>query len=166
MKREKLSRKLFSNKHLFLAAAVLFAANLFFTSCREDKAEQDVIVNNDLDPTVAPDSAAEAPVVVKTVPDNDPNLKDDQYIEKYSNGVIKIKGYVLGGKRDGEWMSWYSNGKPWSACTYRAGVLNGPIQTWYENGQKRFSGSYKDGKRSGKWMFWKENGELDSEKNF
>jgi hypothetical protein len=165
MRREKSLRKYFLNKKLFFIAALLFGG-IVFTSCSGDKSEPQTVLEDELSPSTPPNPDAEAPVVVKSVPDNDPNLKEDVYTEKYDNGVIKIKGYVLGGKRDGEWMSWYSNGKPWSACTYRAGILNGPIQTWYENGQKRFSGSYMNGKRSGKWTFWKENGELDNEKNF
>jgi antitoxin component YwqK of YwqJK toxin-antitoxin module len=79
-------------------------------------------------------------------------------IQKYKNGVIRMRGMMKDGKREGLWKSWYENGTPWSETTFAAGVRDGKTVTWYENGNKRYEGAYTNDMESGKWTYWDEKG--------
>lgn len=94
----------------------------------------------------------------KMVNADDPRLDGNEYEEKYPDGRIRIKGYVIGGYREGQWMSFYPNGNPWSSSFYKKGKLNGATVTFYENGQMRYKGEYREDTRSGLWTFWDEKG--------
>ena len=83
---------------------------------------------------------------------------DGDHIEKYPNGMMKIRGYILHGKREGQWASFYANGKQWSETYFTKGKKNGPTTTWYENGQKRYVGEYTNDEHTGKWSYWDEEG--------
>ena len=87
-------------------------------------------------------------------------IKDGEYIVKYDNGAVKIKGIMKAGKREGTWNSFYSNGTPWSESSYIDGKKNGKTTTWYENGQKRYEGFYTFDEESGVWTNWDEKGKL------
>ena len=92
--------------------------------------------------------------------------KNGLEIKYYDNGVIKIKGAYLLGKREGQWVSFYKNGHPWSEDTYKEGLKDGPTTAWFENGEKRYEGFYTKETKTGKWSFWNEKGELAKEINF
>ncbi len=93
-------------------------------------------------------------------------LSDGEYIRHYKNGVIKMRGIMKEGHREGLWKSWYDNGLPWSETTFSEGKKNGKTITWYENGNKRYEGFYKDDAESGKWIFWDEKGKVVKEKDY
>ena len=141
------------SKKLLLNNLVLGCCLLISCSGNENSGDNNGVNTSDtVSKTVLP------PSMIKRVEAGDPNLNGNEYEEKYPNGVIRIKGYVLSGLREGQWMSFYSNGKPWSQSIYKKGHLNGPKATWYENGQMRYSGEYTLDQRSGKWTFWDESG--------
>lgn len=93
-------------------------------------------------------------------------VNNGEEIKHYNNGVIKIKGTYLQGKRVGQWISFYSNGNLWSEVYYSDGIKDGPTATWFENGKKRYEGFYRNDKESGKWTFWNQQGEKVKEKDF
>lgn len=95
-----------------------------------------------------------------------PSIENGENIEYYESGVIKIRGMMKDGQRDGIWKSWYEDGTPWSETTFMEGKKNGKTTTWYENGKKRYDGFYHDDIESGKWMVWDEKGTLIETKNY
>jgi antitoxin component YwqK of YwqJK toxin-antitoxin module len=88
------------------------------------------------------------------------------HVERYKNGVIRIRGMMKDGKREGLWKSWYEDGKPWSETTFKAGIKNGKTTTWYENGNKRYEGEYSNDEESGNWTFWDESGKEVSKQDY
>ena len=85
-------------------------------------------------------------------------VQDGESILRYKNGVIKMRGFMKAGKRDGPWQSWYENGLQWSESIYDNGIKNEKTTTWYENGQKRYEGFYTNDKPSGVWIYFNEAG--------
>lgn len=93
-------------------------------------------------------------------------INNGEYIQYYKNGVIKMRGMMKDGKRDGLWKSFYENGSPWSETTFKNGMKDGKTTTWYENDKKRYEGFYTADTESGKWIFWDEKGNQVSEKTY
>lgn len=93
-------------------------------------------------------------------------ISNGEYIQYYKNGVIKMRGMMKDGKRDGLWKSFYDNGLPWSETTFKDGIKNGKTTTWYENETKRYEGTYTNDEESGKWTFWNEKGEIIANKDY
>jgi antitoxin component YwqK of YwqJK toxin-antitoxin module len=93
-------------------------------------------------------------------------IQNGEYVLHYESGVIKIRGMMQNGKREGLWKSWYSNGSPWSETTFHEGIKNGPTTTWYENEKKRYEGFYTNDVESGVWKFWDEKGKLVSSQDY
>ncbi|MCW3071882.1 MAG: hypothetical protein JWO44_1772 [Bacteroidetes bacterium] len=93
-------------------------------------------------------------------------ISNGEYIQYYTNGVIKMRGMMKDGKRDGLWKSYYENGAPWSETTFKDGKKDGKTTTWYENEKKRYEGYYTQDLESGKWVFWDEKGNTATEKNY
>ena len=83
-----------------------------------------------------------------------PVLSDGDFTETYDNGVLKVKGTILGGDRFGTWISYHQNGNKASENEYRNGRLNGKSVVFYESGQVRYIGYYLNAKKSGVWQFW------------
>src|SRR5687767_4910386 len=54
-----------------------------------------------------------------------PPVLHGDYIEKFDNGVIKMRGFYMNGKRDGQWTSFFSNGKVQSEGFFKAGLRDG-----------------------------------------
>ena len=93
------------------------------------------------------------------------SIYNGEHIERYSNGVIYMRGDVEGGLRAGQWLTFYQDGKPWSQGIYKDGLRQGYGISWHQNGQKSSEGYYKDDKPVGKWKFWDEHGNM-VEKDF
>jgi len=93
-------------------------------------------------------------------------ISNGEYIQYYSNGVIKMRGMMKDGQREGLWKSYYENGAPWSETTFKEGKKDGKTTTWYENEKKRYEGYYTQDLESGKWVFWDENGNPATQKDF
>jgi antitoxin component YwqK of YwqJK toxin-antitoxin module len=100
-----------------------------------------------------------------------PNVQTEKietgvFIEKYSNGNIKIKGNLVKNIRQGVWESFYENGVKWSESKYLNGERNGISKALYSNGNIKIYGSYRKGKKVGVWFFYLENGKFEKEVNF
>ncbi|MGZ4035335.1 MAG: toxin-antitoxin system YwqK family antitoxin [Bacteroidia bacterium] len=137
---------------------LFFSVGLISCSSQPGKAPEKIVET---------DSVKSDSTLKFTIKDNrDSVIKDGEYIERYKNGVIKIKGEMKNGKREGLWKSWYEDGTPWSETTFKAGLKNGPTGTWYENGIKRYEGFYTNDVESGNWMYWDEKGRVHENKDY
>lgn len=76
------------------------------------------------------------------------------YIDKYSNGVIKFTGFFRFGQRHGEWMAFFENGKRWSDCFYDKGKKHGASTVYHPNGKIYYTGWYKNNLRDSLWFFY------------
>lgn len=94
------------------------------------------------------------------------NHPDGDYVEKYGNGIIKIRGYIAGGMRHGQWASFYPSGELWSEVFYHAGKRHGATASYYQNGKPRYKGFYRDNAEAGKWQYWDETGKLAQEVDY
>lgn len=109
-------------------------------------------------------SQENAPVKTLSVtPPNSPvpkqvadSIWNGEYIDRYPNGVIRIRGEVQAGLATGEWLTFYDDGKPYSRGHYRNGVRTGYGVSWYHDGQKSSEGYYNNGKTVGQWKYWSE----------
>lgn len=89
--------------------------------------------------------------------------KSEDYLERYPNGIKKLEGRKVNGKRHGKWTYYYDNGMKWSEGKYVHGERNGYAIVYYENGKKKIEGQYKNDLRVGKWKVWEDDGTLVKE---
>jgi hypothetical protein len=82
------------------------------------------------------------------------------YIDKYSHGIVKYRGYFRFGKRHGQWIAFYGNGLPWSEQHYDKGIKSGANIVYYENAKVRYKGYYKNDVRDSVWSFYDSTGKL------
>jgi hypothetical protein len=80
--------------------------------------------------------------------------KTEEVVEYYPNGVLKLSGETIDGKRNGHWESFYENGYKWSEVEYKMGAKHGDIVVFYKNGMMRYQGRYNDDDRAGIWTFY------------
>ncbi len=139
----------------YFILTLFFAAGLISCSNQNEKTPEKAVVAQE---QPKPDSVMNFTTGSKQ--DTDTVLKNGESIERYKNGVIKMRGIMKNGKRDGTWKSWYEDGTPWRETTFAEGVKNGPTSTWYENGKKRYEGFYTNDVETGKWTYWDEKGNV------
>lgn len=84
----------------------------------------------------------------------------EDYVEHYTNGLKKMEGKKVDGKRHGKWIYYYDNGMKWSEGMYKNGIRNGYSVVYYENGKKKIEGQYKKDLRVGEWKVWEDDGSL------
>lgn len=90
-------------------------------------------------------------------------ITDGEVIEYHKNGVVKIKGTLKNGKREGQWQSFFENGSLQSENKYVKGILSGKTAAYYPNGNLNYVGLYINDLKDGVWYFYLENGTLDKE---
>jgi antitoxin component YwqK of YwqJK toxin-antitoxin module len=86
--------------------------------------------------------------------------KPENYVEYHPNGVVKLKGLKIDGKRSGKWESYYATGYRWSEVDYRNGVRSGEVISYHPNGMMQYQGRYYNDKRTGVWSFYDTTGIL------
>ena len=136
---------------------MLVTGSLFFFSCGNTE--------NKISPAKHDTIPVQGNQEAFTTP-TEPVMKDGEYIARYENGALKMKGLMKDGKREGTWKSWYSNGSSWSESTYTKGKKTGKTTTWYENGQKRYEGNYTSDAPTGTWTYWDEKGKFASSQDY
>jgi|GEM_PF-674043 antitoxin component YwqK of YwqJK toxin-antitoxin module len=141
-----------------LSAALLLS--LTWYSCSEGnmkKKGEGVTIPNQT--TLADTSAhrIDAPVSKKD------SVADGEYVTRYPNGVIRMKGLFRNGQREGDWACFFESGKVQSEGFFTAGKRDHHGIVYYENGHKMYEGDYKDGVQVGKWKYYKEDGKLSQE---
>ncbi|MFH1004387.1 MAG: hypothetical protein V1781_02670 [Bacteroidota bacterium] len=98
--------------------------------------------------------------------EKNPPTQYGDYIVKYPSGIIKMKGFYVNGKREGQWVSFFENGNVQSEGFFKAGLRDGRTTVYYESGKKYYDGFYKDGKEAGKWIFYDEQENKVKEMNY
>ena len=112
------------------------------------------------------------------------------YLERWPDGQVKIRGHLVRNKRQGAWEMFYANGVRrqlahyengekhglllrWTEDgrlgqreRYRHGEPHGPMESWHPNGVPRFSVYYQNGEQCGPWYTWDQNGELVRQKRW
>lgn len=87
-----------------------------------------------------------------------PKAKTENKVERYANGVKKLEGKIVDGKRHGIWKAYHENGNLWSVGKFRHGVREGISTVYYENGRKKMEGVYEKGLKIGIWKVWEDDG--------
>jgi antitoxin component YwqK of YwqJK toxin-antitoxin module len=78
----------------------------------------------------------------------------------FKNGQIGLKGHILNGLKNEEWMYWYSNSRKKMLVHFSMGKKSGNWKYWYDNGKPRINSNYENNKMVGKNTWWYENGQL------
>lgn len=84
----------------------------------------------------------------------------------HDNGVFKMGGKFLNGKREGEWTAYYNNEQIQSSGMFKNGLRYGAAKIYYPDGQLRYEGQYENDKEEGHWKFYNEQGKLVKEEDF
>lgn len=98
--------------------------------------------------------------------EKNPPVQHGDYVVKYPNGIIKMRGYYINGKRNGQWTSFFQNGNVQSEGFFKDGLRDGKALVYYENGKVYYEGYYKDGREVGKWVFYDTSGVKINERNY
>ena len=89
---------------------------------------------------------------------NEAEYIQENVIDYYSNGKLKMEGSTVNGKAHGLWRYYHENGFVWSEGKFRHGKRHGNSLVYHENGKKRLQGQYREGERLGWWLAWDEKG--------
>jgi antitoxin component YwqK of YwqJK toxin-antitoxin module len=92
-------------------------------------------------------------------------LRDGDFVQRYPNGIIQLKGFYAAGKREGEWAAFFPSGKLQSEGFFTHGKRDHHATVYYESGKKMYEGMYKDGLMIGKWIYYKPDGTVDHEED-
>ena len=98
--------------------------------------------------------------------EKNPPVQEGDYVAKYPNGIVKMRGYYINGKRNGQWSSFFENGNMQSEGFFKDGLRDGKAVVYYQSGKVYYTGYYKEGKEVGKWIFYDENGKTIQEKDY
>lgn len=145
-------------KFISFCIGTLFCFSFLFTNCKNGNSEAEKVKQDSLKSISKADSLKIASELNKyLINPPDPDYTGD-YIDKYSNGVIKFTGFFRFGKRHGEWMAFYENGIKWSDCFYDKGLKHGATMVYHPNGKLFYSGWYKQDQKDSLWFFYDDKG--------
>lgn len=92
---------------------------------------------------------------------------DGAYREFYSNGKVKIEGFLnQKGEKGGLWRGYHQQGWLQSEILYIRGKKNGHAVVFFPNQQPKYIGEYKNDIKVGHWRFFDEEGNLTKEVHF
>lgn len=132
-----------------------------YTSCSSDPQKSETTTNNE--ETVSADTSLHG---LTGVIEQNPPVMNGDYETKYPSGIVKMKGFYINGRREGQWTSFFENGAKQSEGFFKNGFRDGKALVYFENGQVYYEGYYKDGKEVGKWIFFDEQGKKINEKDY
>lgn len=98
--------------------------------------------------------------------EKNPPVLNGNYEDKYPSGVIKMKGFYINGRREGQWISFFENGVKQSEGFFKGGLRDGKALVYFPSGKLYYEGYYKDGYETGKWVFFDEEGKKVNEKDY
>ena len=78
----------------------------------------------------------------------------------YPNGVLKEKGAMFLGLKEGIWKCYFESGAIEKEIDYKNNIKNGIYYRWFENGNLAIEALYKNGNLIGMWKEYHENGQL------
>ncbi len=90
----------------------------------------------------------------------------DYVTERSHTGARLARGRLVGGLREGPWVTWYEDGALRWEGEYRAGLLEGIERGWRPGGALWFEGERRNGLREGLHRSWYDNGALEWEANY
>ena len=85
----------------------------------------------------------------------------EQVVERYTNGIKKVEGETVNGKRHGMWKYYYANGFLWSEGSFWYGERKGYSIIYYNTGKKQMEGNYEKDLKVGQWKLWNPDGSLN-----
>jgi hypothetical protein len=147
-----------------LSAAGIFFG-LFLWSCSGNQSAPDKKSIAPSADTMASAGKSSQPEVVQPKASFD-TLKDGDYVARYPNGVIQMRGYYRNGKREGEWACFFPSGNVQSEGYFTQGKRDHKGIVYYDNGQKMYEGMYKDGIQVGVWRFYDTTGKLTQQVDY
>lgn len=150
---------------LKIIAYCLLSTVYFFTACSSDADKKsddtaDSTVTDKPGKTMSVDTSLKG---LTGVIEKNPPVQHGDYIKKYPNGIVQMRGFYVNGKRNGQWTSFFQNGKVQSEGFFKDGLRDGKALVYYENGKIYYEGYYKDGREVGTWKFYDENGKQINE---
>ena len=89
-----------------------------------------------------------------------PQRAVEEVVDYYPNGLKKVEGKLVNGKKHGRWVFYFDNGFMWSEGMFKYGIREGYSVVYYKDGRKRMKGQYKNDQKAGPWTFWNEQGEF------
>lgn len=140
-------------KLIIIPACIFIFLTILFTNCKSNLSSDAERMKQD-----SLQKAATSPKVSNEyskyqITPPDPDYTGD-YIDKYSNGVIKFTGFFRFGERHGQWMAFYENGIKWSECFYDKGKRHGSSMVFYPDGKLQYSGWFKNDLKDSLWFFY------------
>jgi antitoxin component YwqK of YwqJK toxin-antitoxin module len=146
-----------------IIAYCLLPIAYFFSSCSSGTKENTENKTTSDSTTATVDTALHG---LAGVIEAKPPIQNGDYEAKYPNGIVKMRGFYIRGKRNGQWSCFFENGNLQSEGFYKDGLRDGKATVHYENGQIYYTGFYKDGKEVGKWLFYDQQGKQINEKDY
>ena len=78
----------------------------------------------------------------------------------------RVKGKIIKGKRNGEWLEYYVNGSLEYKSNYKDGKEEGEVFWYYQNGKLEIRGNYKNDNEDGMFLSYDVNGRLVYKYNY
>ena len=138
-------------KSLIILTSLSFLMVSFFSNCKSNQGTD--TVKQDSLKTIPANQANTSNGDKYTITPPDTDYTGD-YVDKYSNGIVKFSGFFRFGERHGQWMAFYENGNMWSECFYDKGKKHGATNVYYANGKPQYKGWYKNNMRDSLWLFF------------
>ena len=148
-------------KTIFFAGCFLTTA-CFISSCSSDSGQKEEIKSAS-EQTASADTSLHG---LTGVIEKNPPVQNGNYITKYPNGVIKMRGFYINCKRNGQWTVFFENGNVQSEGFYKDGLRDGKATVYFVTGAIYYTGYYKDGREVGKWTVYDEKGNKVNEKDY
>ena len=87
-------------------------------------------------------------------------LKNGEFVIRYLNGNLQIKGTMKDNKNSGEWKYYYPSGQLESVGNFKNDVVSDEWIWFYQNGNRKEKGIFVNGKREGKWDLYDGDGKI------
>ncbi len=142
-----------------------FIAVCLFASCSGVSDKQMPVAPKAGADSVSVKEKTEKPIIAEPKSKFD-TLQEGDFMMRYPNGVIQIRGYYKNGKREGEWVAFFPSGKVQSEGYFTQGKRDHKGTVYYDNGQKMYEGMYKEGYQVGVWRFYDNTGKLKEEVDY
>jgi antitoxin component YwqK of YwqJK toxin-antitoxin module len=145
-------------KMIWVTLCAVTVASMF-TACSGGSKPEDKRTLENKNDTLAIPGKKENPDVIQPKASFD-TLQNGDFVARYPNGVIQMKGYYKNGKREGEWASFFPSGQVQSEGFFTQGKRDHKGVVYYDNGKIMYEGMYKDGIQVGIWKFYNNTGVL------
>lgn len=87
-------------------------------------------------------------------------------LQYYTGMILRCRGDIVDGRRDGLWQYYYENGNLQAEATYVDGREEGDYRVYRENGLPYYIGRYSGGVRTGTWEVYDQEGNLVETKEY